>query len=387
MTDAQHYRLLALLDHARQQVPRYADVLASASLKGFPVSERLDMVNHFEQHVSTPELTRVGALLHLAETPTEPWLDRYQVFQSAGADGRSAIFIYDEGMWHGTLLAYRHMLAGPIATAAFVGSADPRHTLFRVAKGLGAAPHQILGLQQPFRAVLAQLQELRPQTLIAYASALEPLAEAALAGQLHIDPQAIWAGTDWLTPESRQRCQEAFGVTPRTYFGMTELGVAAQECERGSLHAADHLHFEHDAGQLLATNVMNHVQPFIRYRMPDSVHLESGPCPCGRTDRRLQLHSGRLNNWGILPATGGGTTPVHPIALRSCLDPLPGLQGFALVWQERAVNLHAFGTTSRSIVFKAARNGLARAGVDIEQTTLKVTVSTGAQALKSNQPE
>ncbi|WP_236794465.1 hypothetical protein [Amycolatopsis sp. GM8] len=65
---------------------------------------------------------------------------------------------------------------------------------------------------------------------------------------------------------------------------------------------------------MLITNVVNRVQPLIRYELSDSVTLTPGPGPAGWPFHRLSTVDGRSGDIVTLPARGGGTVRVHPMS-------------------------------------------------------------------------
>ncbi len=103
-------------------------------------------------------------------------------------------------------------------------------------------------------------------------------------------------------PSTRQRIEQAWGARVFDHYGMTEVGPVAAECEEspGGLHILedDFIAEVLDAetglpvaagktGELVITNLGRHGSPLIRYRTGDVVMLDSEPCRCGRSWRKL----------------------------------------------------------------------------------------------------
>ena len=88
--------------------------------------------------------------------------------------------------------------------------------------------------------------------------------------------------------------QEAWGLPTIDTYGTGECLPLARGCSKyGTLHVNDDLCLtevvdETDqpvpAGQrgnaILVTNLFNHVQPFIRFKVNDMVTVSEEPCPC-----------------------------------------------------------------------------------------------------------
>ncbi len=77
---------------------------------------------------------------------------------------------------------------------------------------------------------LARLDAFEPEVLVAYASMLRILAEEHTAGRLHIQPMAVNASSEVLTPHMRELLTAAWGVVPFEVYAATETGGIAAEC-------------------------------------------------------------------------------------------------------------------------------------------------------------
>ncbi len=90
-------------------------------------------------------------------------------------------------------------------------------------------------------------------------------------------------------------------------------GVAGECLERSGLHLAeDHFLFEvidpetlapvpdGTVGELVVTTLTKEAIPVVRYRTRDLTAILSGPCPCGRTFRRMARVKGRTDDMLIV---------------------------------------------------------------------------------------
>jgi phenylacetate-CoA ligase len=102
---------------------------------------------------------------------------------------------------------------------------------------------------------------------------------------------------------------EAFQCPVRETYGMTEIVMAASECDRGQLHLwpeagwLEVLEGRRPAGHgvtgdLVCTGLLNLDMPLIRYRVGDraATRDESDTCSCGRTLPMLASVEGRLDD-------------------------------------------------------------------------------------------
>jgi phenylacetate-CoA ligase len=85
--------------------------------------------------------------------------------------------------------------------------------------------------------IVARLNQLQPQVLVAYASMVRMLAEEQLAGRLQVAPQAVNSASEPLTAEGRALTQRASQVLPFDVYAATETGGIAAECALHTGHA------------------------------------------------------------------------------------------------------------------------------------------------------
>jgi phenylacetate-coenzyme A ligase PaaK-like adenylate-forming protein len=201
-----------------------------------------------------------------------------------------------------------------------------------------------LDAASPLPAIVARLNDLQPDVLVAYASMIRALAGEQLAGRLRIAPQAVNSSSEVLTAEARAMATRAWQVPVFNVYAATETGGIAAECHQ---HRGMHL-FEdlvipevvdddyrpvpvgQTGDRLLVTVLSSRTIPLIRYEMTDRVQLAPQPCPCGLPFRLLDSIEGRADDVLDLPAPGGGRVRVHPVVFHQALDLLDAAR-----WQIR----------------------------------------------------
>ncbi len=178
------------------------------------------------------------------------------------------------------------------------------------------------------------------------------LAEAARAEGLLDRIPLRWGimGAEPWSEAFRAKLEAAWGrgFTARDIYGLSEVigpGVAA-ECREnpGGLHVQeDHFYPEivdpetgeameaGEEGELVLTTLTRVAQPVVRYRTRDVTRFLPGPCPCGRTTRRIARIAGRVDDMLIIRGIN-----VYPRAVESVLlaDPRVGAQ-YALIVDRR----------------------------------------------------
>jgi phenylacetate-coenzyme A ligase PaaK-like adenylate-forming protein len=136
-------------------------------------------------------------------------------------------------------------------------------------------------------------------------------------------------------------------------YGATEAPFLAASCpERGRLHLFEDLSIVENVDELgrpvpdgspghhlLVTNLVNSVQPLIRYAVPDLVTVAPDRCGCGRPTRVLTSVDGRSDDILRLPGERAGRVTVHPLVLRSAMAGLAAVRQYAIVHEGGSVRV------------------------------------------------
>jgi phenylacetate-CoA ligase len=141
------------------------------------------------------------------------------------------------------------------------------------------------------------------------------------AGRKGIDIRSLplragFFGAEPWSEAMRQRIEELAGIRAFDIYGLSEIigpGVAAECRERCGLHVfEDHFYPEivdprtgeplpeGAAGELVLTTLSKEAMPLLRYRTRDLSQMIAGPCPCGRTIRRLRRVADRADDMLII---------------------------------------------------------------------------------------
>jgi phenylacetate-coenzyme A ligase PaaK-like adenylate-forming protein len=215
-----------------------------------------------------------------------------------------------------------------------IAAASPIHAT-------GAAPCAMAGspidfvpvpVTQPLGDIVAALEDLQPTALYGYPSVLALLAHERAGGRLDIAPSSVTSISETLRPDQRARIREAFGVPIVNAFGTSEglVGSSAPD-ELPLTFASDGCITElvgddggpvsdgETATAVLVTNLYNHTQPLIRYRLEDRFVRQANP-----TSGHLHaVVDGRASD---LVHVGGST--IHPLAVVSPLTAHPEIVDF-----------------------------------------------------------
>ena len=140
----------------------------------------------------------------------------------------------------------------------------------------------------------------------------ERAAEAGVAGTIPLR-YGLFGAEPW-SEAMREKLERAWGIDACDVYGLSEVigpGVAA-ECReaqgraprlRRPLLPRDRRSGDRAApsaagerGELVLTTLTKEAFPVLRYRTGDVTSFVDGPCPCGRTHRRIARFSGRVDD-------------------------------------------------------------------------------------------
>ncbi len=249
-----------------------------------------------------------------------PLRDVVRVHSSSGTTGLSTAVGYtrnDLRTWSN--LTARVLVAGGVTKEDVVQIAFD-YGLFTGAFGLHHGAERIGSSVVPVSSASARRQvgfmrDYRTTALVTTPSHALEIADAMI--EMGQNPAAlslkrgIFGAEPW--PESmRREIEGKLEITATDSYGLSEVmgpGVAGECLERCGLHLAeDHFLFEvvdpetlaavpdGKPGELVITTLTREGLPLVRYRTRDLTSIDSEPCPCGRTLRRMARVKGRTDD-------------------------------------------------------------------------------------------
>ncbi|TQJ38152.1 putative adenylate-forming enzyme [Arthrobacter sp. SLBN-112] len=352
-------RIAAHQDHALKELRRAAYAgsefyrrqhagLHDAPLDQLPPVTKADLMEHFDEAITTPDLTMAELEEHLRSLagsggdPGRPWRGRWWAAATAGTTGRRGIFVWNRSEWASVLASYARAndwagisagLTRPLKVA-LVSSRVPTHQSAVVGASVRSRiiPTLRLDVTAPMDANVAALNRFQPRILVGYASALKPLAAEQQAGRLHIAPQGVMSASEVLSPHAASELEAAWGRAPFDVYAATETAGIASPCTYRNRHVYEDLVIIEPVDQagrpvpagttgarLLATVLFSRTLPLIRYEMSDTVRLGRRGCPCGRSFTILEEIEGRIEDVLQLPGRTG-VAHVHPNVFHRVLD-------------------------------------------------------------------
>jgi phenylacetate-coenzyme A ligase PaaK-like adenylate-forming protein len=401
VTRRQQRRLQSIVAYTRAHSPYYRrlyhDVPQAVSEIGqLPAVTKAELMNHFDDWMTDPSVTRAQVEEFLAEPGNVgcDLLGRYVVCTTSGATGTPAILLHD----HSALVVY-NVLGYARSLPTLLLSPRPVWALLRgrgrmaavfvtgghflgntmMARRIRRMPwrgrtQRIFSALAPVAELVSDLNAFQPVVLGGYPSALETLAHEQQAGRLHINPVLINAAGETLSTATRQLIGTAFGCRVGNYYGSSEAVGLTYECAAQRLHVnsdwyilepVDACNRPVPTGQLsdgvLVTNLANRIQPIIRYHMGDRVAMDADPCICGSPFPSIHV-VGRTDDILTFPTSQGEQVQILPLAIATVAEETPGVASCQLIQRTASsltVRLRVGTPGDEEAVWAALRNRLA----------------------------
>jgi hypothetical protein len=147
---------------------------------------------------------------------------------------------------------------------------------------------------QSTASLIDALNDYAPTIISTYPTVAALLADEAARATLVHQPREVWTGGETLTPGVRKWVEKSLNCAVRNSYGASEFLTIGWECGQGHLHAnndwlilepVDHKGHPVPPGQpshtTLLTNLVNTVQPLIRYDLGDQITFGRQRCACG----------------------------------------------------------------------------------------------------------
>ena len=368
-------RLRRMLAYAQKEIPFYSRRLgdldpARCSLSDVPVVTKAQMMEEFADTIADEDIQLDDVVRFLDSTDRQScWFrGRYLVSKTSGTTGDPGYFLNDIYSWK-TLRAvifsrvhrdrmqpwnYARFSFGRRYRMAFLivdtTTSVSRQIMPEPTSGTALfAKIRLFPIRDSMERNIEELNDFCPHYLHAYPTYLEPIAHAKLSGNsVRFNPEVISLSSEPFTPTARHAVRNAFPrATIAEQYGTTECMALANECKAGRLHLnADYATVEpvdeHDkpvpvgtfSHHILLTNLINFVQPIIRYRIDDSIRLTGERCPCGRSLPVMEI-DGRNDDIFWLKDNQGDCHAYPPMELKHLLLACNGLVQFQLLHRQQ----------------------------------------------------
>lgn len=357
----QQARLGELVEYAKKNSPyfakHYENVDAGAPLEDLPVTDKIQMMAHFDDWMTDRTITRekVDRFMSDISNVGKKLDGKYLVYSTSGSTGNPCVVLYDDTTINvSSAIGVLRSFARKRDMSAFLKSGGKTMALFAdngFYLGCGSVRYNLrkmpwkkrqmrtCDVRKTTAEIVAELNAYQPSMIGSYPTALELLATEQEQGRLDIHPVILMTGGEKLTDDVREHLAKAFGCYVQTNYSCTEGGTVACECSHQHFHVNDDwvileavdennqpVPFGTESAKVLLTNLANRICPIIRFEITDRITMHTEPCGCGSTRPWLTLE-GRTDD--ILTFRNG--VKIAPLSLYAVLKEVPGMERFQLV--------------------------------------------------------
>jgi phenylacetate-CoA ligase len=195
--------------------------------------------------------------------------------------------------------------------------------------GTGSSKRQIWFLQQ-FKTTAMHI-------LPSYALRLAThVVEMGLDARKDFSLRMAFIGAEPHTEETRLRIEETWNLHAYNSYGLSEMfgpGVAFECPDKSGMHIWEDQFMveivdpesgaslpDGECGELVLTSITREGSPLVRYRTRDLTRIIPGPCPCGRTHKRIDRIRGRSDDMLIINGVN-----IFPMQIEQTLMRMPGI--------------------------------------------------------------
>ncbi len=315
-----------------------------APLEVFPTIDKQGLLKYFDKLITVSDITQEELLRfdESTEKDRRAFKGKYHIVHSSGSTGKPGYFVYDNNAWSSMLIGIiRAALWGMSMPQilkflaekpriAYIAATDGRYGgAMAVGDGIdGVGALQLhLDVKTPLSEWVERIREFKPNMIIGYSSAVKILAELAESGDVKLDIARVVTCGEPLGASLRRYLENAFNTRVVNFYGASEslaLGVETDP-KQGMILFDDMNVIEVCGDGMYLTSLYNFAQPLIRYRLSDSLTLQSADesCPFTRAVGLL----GRNEDVLWFEDSEGNREFLHPLAVEGfCIEGLMDYQ-------------------------------------------------------------
>lgn len=273
--------------------------IGDVPLEEFPTIDKKTLLSHFDEIITVSDITQneLRWFDKSAEKDRRAFKRKYHVVHSSGSTGKPGYFVYDNKAWSSMLIGIiRAALWGMSMPQilkflvdkpriAYIAATDGRYGgAMAVGDGIdGVGASQIyLDVKTPLSEWVERIREFKPNMIIGYPSAVKILGELAENGNVELHIARVVTCGEPLGANLRRYLETVFNTDVVNFYGASEslaLGVESDP-EQGMILFDDMNVIEVCEDGMYLTSLYNFAQPLIRYRLTDSLTLQSADESC-----------------------------------------------------------------------------------------------------------
>ncbi len=299
--DLQNKQLRAIIKHSYDHVPYYhalfkksnltsEDIKTSDDLKKVPITKKTDIRGLPIQDITADNFNLINCEKRFTSGSSGIPLTCYR-------DGKNFLKrCFDEYLFHnshGANFRDNRVLMGGIVPL-------PPNVLQR----FGFLMTKEVSPLKPPSEQLKVIKDAEAKILLTNPSSALAISKEAKETDLKgLELSLIFTVGERLDHNTRRFIEEAFNARVIDQYGATEVGKISRECIEHTYHIHHNVLVQStkdgetlapgEEGEITVTNLVNFVQPFIRYNLEDSGVILAGECSCDLRYPLMRLTSGR----------------------------------------------------------------------------------------------
>ena len=347
-------RFTSLLEKTYHSSTFYRDLYSSHGIKSkdlkdiiptdLPIIDKAMVMDNFDSLITDPSITHksVEEFLSNDHDPRNRFRGN-TVIHTSGSTGVPGIFLYSKEEWSFIVALVVARISQPVFNPfhklrlAFLGTIGGHYAGVTLTSD---APNflyntKLFSNPNDIQNLISSLNEFQPDIISGYAGTIYQLALAKLDGRLKINPIRLQSSGEVLMENMRQTIESAFNQDVFDLYASSEsivLGIQKSSKDPFLLFndwhhvevidEKDNLVPEGTQGSLLITPLYRTLQPLIRYRLSDTMALQTTDQPFVTLNR----FSGRTEDALIFISPQGVKHTIHPIEMVEFFA--PGLRQF-----------------------------------------------------------
>ena len=259
------------------------DDLYSIDLDKIPTVDKEMIMDHFDEVVTVNDITKDEILefLDKSTNPDDLFKNRYHILHTSGSSGKLGIFVYSRREWDTFYPYITNVFDFSLGKhkSAFVGAVGGHFTgasfiswCSNDGLDLFCEP-LIIDVNDPLDDIIQRLNDFQPDILGGYFNALKVLAQKQEENELQINPKILTNCGEGLNQKDKTHIENVFQAPMSNLYSFAEcyvLGFGKKEYD--GIYLRDDLCLvEIKKDHILITNLVNKVEPLIRYRIDDFI--------------------------------------------------------------------------------------------------------------------
>lgn len=367
----QRQRFLNLLRYAKEKSTFYANLYRDIKIddnlpiEDVPILDKKIIMDNLDNIITRNDITK-DMLVNFINTEKDLFKlnNKYTVVHSSGTSGFLFISVLDDSCFDYEIasILYRKTktlgLKPPRSAVVVTDNPHVGSTVFYKSIPRLIANVKHFSVKLPISILVEKLNDFNPEILGGFPGILKVLSDEKMKNHLKIYPKKIYSGSFLLTEDAKQSIITAFNLIPFVLYSTTEMtGPIAAECDHHSLHVfIDSLVFEildekdkpvaaGKPGKVVITNLMNFIQPVIRYRLGDVVQMALGKCRCGSPFPIIEKIWGREGDLIWVEKAKGDYEVIDPVLFYL---KIPGIEKFQVIQEKNDLLIMKLVVTERT---------------------------------------